>query len=190
MMQTTWRRRFKDCNLEQFPAERPKVEASLAQGKGLFLCGPAGTWKTSLAFAILNGHPDRLWAASIMTSDLLDHLRTAYGSPELHIESLLRAYTNARVLLLDDFGKERPTPWVLEMIYRIMDRRWLEHDKNLTIITSNYDLGVLKKRLNQAEARAENKPLREAVIGSSIIDRIAGMCNALAMFRPSGRVRR
>lgn len=190
MMETTWRRRFKEYTLADFPDEREKVEASLANGKGVFLYGPPGTWKTSLGMAILNKHRDRLWAASIMTSDLLDHLRTAYGTPDLHIESLLSAYTNARVLLLDDFGKERPTPWALEMVYRIMDRRWLEHDKLLTVITSNYDLAVLEKRLNRAEALAEKKPVWEAVIGSSICDRIAGMCDIIEMVRRSGRLRR
>ena len=190
MVETTWRRHYRRFSLADFSAERPKVKAALEAGKGLFLFGPPGSYKTALAVAVVDSHEDRLWSACILTSDLLDHLRTAYGTPDLHIGSLLAAYTNAKVLLLDDFGKERPTPWALEMIYRIMNERWLNHDRCLTIITSNYDLGELERRLNRAEARAEGIPVQDAMIGSSICDRIAGMTRLLQMVRPSGRLAR
>ena len=98
--------------------------------------GDTGVGKTHLAVAIAveqikAGRP----AFFAFVPELLEHLRDRY-SPEstLSYDRLFEQVKNIPLLILDDFGKERSTPWAVEKLYQIIVHR---HNSRLpTVITS------------------------------------------------------
>jgi DNA replication protein DnaC len=87
------------------------------------------------------------------------------GDVEKHISHL----RYVRILVLDDLGVERPTPLVLESLYRIIDTR---ADEGLrTIVTSNGKPSALA-----------------ATLGARIHSRLLGMCKVIHIDGPDGRL--
>ncbi len=110
----------------------------------LVLYGPVGTGKTGIAHATLRslvdlGHHGTFTA----TRDLLDDARDAYRDNRR--PALLDRAATTPVLVLDDLGAERSTPWAVELLAGVVDRR---HAHQLpTITTSNHDPDQLLRRL-------------------------------------------
>ncbi len=161
--------RFYDCTFESFPST-PQSAAALAQihywfdpdiedddesqwgpwvawrKQGLFIYGPFGTGKSGLAIAGL-----RLWddvKLFVKVPMLLDEIRATYGERSEHRESeLLDTVNNVPLLVLDDIGAERPTEWVREKLFTIIDHR---HDENLdTVFTSNLSIEELAEHIGE-----------------------------------------
>lgn len=74
---------------------------------------------------------------------LLDDMRPNSGE-ELDIESIVEP----DILVLDDIWQEKPSGWVLERLYIIINERYTNGKK--TILTSNYDIDRLKDKLGHA----------------------------------------
>lgn len=103
----------------------------------LSLHGPYGVGKTHLAVAAAAEREDRgddVFFATV--ADLLDHLRAAFSpdSPVTH-DDLLDRVRNADVLVLDDMGAERSTPFAEDKLFQIMGYRYEE--RLPTIITTS-----------------------------------------------------
>ena len=106
-------------------------------GVGLYIYGETGTGKTWQACGIIieytiarilrEKHP----AVFKRFGDILDDC-IKYGRPET-----LDFYMHVPLLCLDDLGKEKPTEYALETLYRLIDTRRAE--RLSTIITSNLD---------------------------------------------------
>lgn len=115
------------------------------EGRGLYFCGDVGTGKTHLAVAVMNEliRRKRVPALFVTVPELLDNIRGAYNDPGRDLDEWLAAVKNADLLLLDDLGSERPTPWVQERLFIVVNHRYLEALP--TIFTSNIgpkDLGA------------------------------------------------
>ena len=65
--------------------------------------------------------------------DLLDLLQEGYEDGSYH--ALLRECQSCRLLVLDDLGHQRDTPWRVEMVDRIVDARYRSH--RWTVVTTN-----------------------------------------------------
>lgn len=103
------------------------------------LTGPVGVGKTHLAVAAaLNREEtgDNVFFATV--SDLLDQLRSAY-SPDVPAlpEDLLDQIKTVDLLVLDDFGAERSTPFAEDKLFQIINYRYEE--RLPTIITTSLD---------------------------------------------------
>jgi hypothetical protein len=78
---------------------------------------------------------------------LFDRLRQAYKfdvqNPDdgNEVSVTLQRLTDVYVLLIDDFGKDKPSDWVLERVYMILEGR---HQTKITLATSNYSPRQIK----------------------------------------------
>lgn len=127
---------------QQFAAMAAGV-ATAEQGtrRGLYLWGDYGVGKTSIAVCVMK---EALYegraAAYLPTVELFDALRTAYRSGQgEQADEYMRMASDAEVLVLDDLAVERPTSWVLEQVYLLLERRMRTPDR-WTVITSNRSL--------------------------------------------------
>ncbi len=126
-----------------------KVAKSYAEDPDgwLTLFGEAGVGKTHLAVAIASarieaGHP----VFFAFVPDLLDHLRyTFMPDSRVTYDRLFDEVKGAELLLLDDLGKERTSPWAQEKLYQIIVHR---HNARLpTIVTTSLDFTKEKESI-------------------------------------------
>ena len=103
----------------------------------LMLMGPYGVGKTHLAVAAAVARRDRGDDVYFSTvANLLDHLRAAYSpdSAVAHADLLMRI-SSAQLLVLDDMGAERNTPFAEDKLFQIVNHRYEE--RLPTIITTS-----------------------------------------------------
>jgi DNA replication protein DnaC len=125
----------------------------------LLIYGTVGAGKTGLAHATLR-HLIEHGTTGLFTNvrDLLADLRASYDH---HQPAVYDRALRVSVLCLDDLGAERPTPWAVEQLARLVDHRY---DHCLaTIITSNYTPDALVGRL---------APDNDPIAGQRIISRL------------------
>ena len=140
------------------------AKSALVKRRGAFLHGERGVGKTFLASIIaqefLNAGLTVVFAkVPALLSDIRD---TFNGNSQFTEAELITAACNVDLLVLDDFGLEKPTMFVGSTLCTIIDARY---DKNLpTLITSNYRLEEIAKNLDHA-TDGEN------LNGSRILDR-------------------
>ena len=171
-------RRYEHCDFENFDTglwdgqtSSPQASAwdrSLAQAKvvveafaknypaanetGLLLMGTCGVGKTHLAVAALKqlmqrGHVARFYDYR----ELLKEIQACYDPNHPVSEmGVLEPVFETEVLLLDDLGASKPSPWALETIGHILNKRY--NEKRVTLLTTNY--------LDTAEAPAQPSLLR------------------------------
>jgi DNA replication protein DnaC len=143
--------RYRHCTLDSFElwnAEDPTlgrarraveefVNLYPESGKGLLLMGPVGTGKTHLAVAALHaliadkGVRGRF---ADFTTLVLEIQMTFDGSGSSR--ELLRPLIGADVLVLDELGAGKVTPWVMDLLYYLVNSRYVQN--RLTIFTTNY----------------------------------------------------
>jgi DNA replication protein DnaC len=107
---------------------------------GLLFVGPAGRGKTHLACAILSELVATKGVAGLYAdfSDLLLRIQTSFRpDADASKESVLSPYADAELLVLDELGASKPHPWVLDVLYNLLNTRY--NRKRITIATSNYE---------------------------------------------------
>lgn len=145
-------------------------EENREAGRGLYLCGDVGTGKTHLAVAVMTELIRRRRVPSLFVTvpELLDNLRLAYNDPGQDIDEWMHSVKSADLLVLDDLGSEKPTPWVQERLFVVIDHRYREMLP--TIITSNIGPRDLGDKL-----------------GARTASRIVSMCEGIELDGPDYR---
>lgn len=170
-----WRERipftFQAVRLETSPhraaAERVRawVEAEPWRHGGgtLLLTGPVGTGKTALAVGAMRIAYERFGTCPhfVNVVELLEAARPRdldRPAPADQAPRLERVQAGSLVLL-DDLGAEKPSEWVTERLYALVDARW--RTAKATIVTTNVDGAELEARLG---ARTMSRLLSRAEV--------------------------
>lgn len=113
----------------------------------LVLMGNYNTGKTHLAAAIGNFLTDQgSPPVFVGISDLLDHLRAAFGpSSTITLDQRFEEVRTASLLILDDLGKQYATPWASEKLYQLLNFRY--NAELPTVITTYTSLEEMDPRL-------------------------------------------
>lgn len=119
---------------------------------GLYLYGRTGTGKTLLSCIILN-ELIRLYQIPVkyakISRDILGKIRDTFNPQSDYYgegRKIEEELANIEVLVIDDFGVQKDSPWVNNVLYDLIDTRY---EKNLlTILTSNEPMESWKEISN------------------------------------------
>ena len=145
----------------------PELADELERGRNLYIFGDVGTLKTHLASAtarILVQHGKSVTCTAMWK--VLDEIKAGFRDGF----NPLPKYQRARILVLDDLGKESPTDYALERIFALVDER---NARMLpTAITTQYKPSRLIERL------AKNGDEDTAI---AIVSRLRQDCRAIEL---------
>ena len=106
---------------------------------GLFFVGRVGVGKTHLATAILRSLVEDCGVRGVFCdfSDLLERIQATFSksNPD-NADDVLAPYRDTELLVLDELGARRPTDWVRDVLYGLINTRY--NRQRITIVTSNY----------------------------------------------------
>jgi len=145
-------KRYEHCDLDSYKPVSPQESQKRAKlyvqrfldkypqiDGGLLFLGPCGVGKTHLAVALLKKVITETGDDGLFYDfrDLLREIQSSWNSVSQTSElDVLRPVLEAKVLVLDELGANKPTEWVRDTIAHIINCRY--NDKKLTILTSNY----------------------------------------------------
>lgn len=125
-----------------------EIDERIEGGDGLWVAGDLGTGKTSLAMLVSKAALDAGHSVAIYSVPrLLAEIKETYDrdSDDSYMQ-LFRKLCAVDLLHLDDLGAERPTEWVLEQLYSIVNERW--QDGRSIVVTSNLiDVEEVRKQV-------------------------------------------
>lgn len=143
-----------------------KCLEAVRNNRGFYIYGECGTGKTLLASIIQNERAQLLKSSMfICATDIFQELNPYNGNQE-HAMNKRYLIKNTPCLIIDDLGAEKATDWTKQTLFDILNHRYNEELQ--TIITSNFSLEELRKRLSEYE-------------GARIIRRIKEMCEVIEL---------
>lgn len=149
----------------EFASKYPAVD------HGILLTGPVGVGKTHLAVSIIHGLTERGFPCLFYEfGSLLKEIQDSYNPNTRTSESgILSPVLNADVLVLDELGSAKPTDWVRDTMYHVINSRY--NDRKFTIFTTNYP----------DERPAEGRETLEDRIGVRARSRMFEMCRTIRL---------
>lgn len=130
--------------------------------KGLLFVGDTGTGKTHLAVAALRELIATKSVAGLYANftELVQALQMTFDGGSRTREEIITPVIEAELLVLDELGAAKPTPWVMDLLYYVINARYMQ--RRITICTSN--------RRDTGESAGEDGMLRSE---ESLADRIS-----------------
>lgn len=173
-------KRYDACHINNFKATTPLQRQALkfattfahefpATDRGLLLMGNVGVGKTHLGVSILKLIAERGFSCKFYEfGALLKEIQSTYNPQTDSSEiSVLSPVLQTDVLLLDELGASKPTSWVMDTLYHIINTRY--NNKKATIFTTNfYD--------DRIDARRE---ILEDRVGVAVRSRLFEMCRTV-----------
>jgi DNA replication protein DnaC len=146
-----------------------RIEDHLDAGRGLWLMGPVGTGKTTLAMLVSHAALKAGRSVAIYSlPDLLRKIRHTFDTGS-H-DDLFEQLTAVDLLHIDDIGAEQSTPWVLEELYSIVNARY-EDQRSIVITTNILDPDALSEQITERT-----------------VSRLTEMCDDLQVAGPDHRM--
>jgi DNA replication protein DnaC len=140
-----------------------------AVDQGLLLVGPVGVGKTHLAVSIIKGLSERGFPCLFYEfGSLLKEIQDSYNPNTRSSElTVLTPVLSADVLVLDELGASKPTDWVRDTMYHVINTRY--NERKFTVFTTNYP----------DDRAADGKETLEDRIGVRARSRIFEMCRTV-----------
>ena len=177
-------KRYEHCSLDTFREKSPVLKVAkrrvqefvdlwpnTPEGKGLLLMGGCGVGKTHLAVAALieivnSGKPGRLVFSNFQ--DLIQDIQASFDADTASTKAeIMRPILEADLLVLDELGSQKPTQFVQDILYYVINTRY--NEERATIFTTNY-------QDRPADAKEETLEQR---IGVRLRSRLAEMAERL-----------
>jgi DNA replication protein DnaC len=146
-------KRYAHCTLDTFRDASPVLRnakrrvqefvdlwPNTPDGKGLLLMGGCGAGKTHLAVAALlevvnSGKQGRVLFANFQ--DLIQEIQASFDSDQTPGKAeIMRPLLEADLLVLDELGSQKPTQFVQDILYYVINTRY--NEELATIFTTNY----------------------------------------------------
>ena len=131
----------------------PFPEDLYGEVESAFIYGSVSTGKTIRAAFMMLQEMKNCYLRSeshsvyfVSFPELFAEIKETFNNMEKRESEVLKRYLNVNLLVIDDFLSCRPTEWVMDTLYYLINHRY-EYMKK-TIITSNYSLQELEKRMN------------------------------------------
>lgn len=145
--------KYRDADMAQLPeALQERLNSWWARPSWLYLTGPLGTGKTYGAAALVKDAWGRTFETGAWANVpiLMETLRRSFaqkekGAATKKVADLIEQLCMADVAVLDDIGRENPTPFVVDRLYVVVEYRY-EHGLP-TLFTSNCSLTNLGERV-------------------------------------------
>ncbi|MBF0456891.1 MAG: ATP-binding protein [Nitrospirae bacterium] len=147
-------------------AELWQMAACVFGEQGLFIFGRPGVGKTHVAALCVRSFILRMepvfreeggtvpqevaYPLFSTVADMLLAVRDSFRQRDFSENDVLKRYSAAPLLVLDDLGGEKVTEWSAKTLYAIINRRYAE--RRPVVITSAMNLKELEDRYNTASA--------------------------------------
>lgn len=156
---------------ERFLGAAADMTFDLSGGRGVILFGRQGSGKTTKSAGILKGWMAKANGAAWFRTgaDILTEIGATYSSYETE-KSVIAKYGKAKMLVIDDLGKENPTDQALMKLWQVIDMRY--GSMLPTVVTTQYDLSGLVREL----ARKGGEQTAKA-----IVSRLYETCRPVSM---------
>lgn len=146
-------------------------------GAGLLITGGVGAGKTHLAVAVLSELIETKGVRGLFcdVTGLLERLQATYsrGSDE-DASTIVEPFREADLLVLDELGARRPTDWVRDVLYGLLNARY--NQRRVTIVTTNFGDGPVP-----------GGETLEGRLGLPVRSRLAEMCQVVVLDGPDFR---
>ena len=181
-------RRYDHCSLDAFEVHDASHEAALRLSRdwverwpdrtehGLLFLGEPGTGKTHLAVGIardlvrIKGARALFYEQRQLLKDLQATFDAGAGRSEVEV---LGPVFEAEVLVLDDLGAGRTTPWARDVMHDLIAHRY--NEKLPLIMTSNRPTGEDAEPRSADPAPVEGLTLKDR-LGDALMSRLYEMC--------------
>lgn len=143
--------RFAELVRDYNPDAIARVENAATMRRGIItLTGKPGCGKSALLMCAVNEARDANVPAVYSTvTDILDYLRAAYApGADVSFDSRWDLLVGCEVLALDELDEFSSTPWAMERFLRLMDERWRNMDRRLTLCATNNRINSLPEKVS------------------------------------------
>lgn len=200
-------RRYTGCRLANFdirhqdPGVRGQLQKALADSQryvdgflredgtfrsaGLIYVGPPGAGKTHLAAAVLVEliQSYRISGRFADFTSLIHQIQSSFDPKSSESKrEVLDPVINAPLLVLDELGSQKPTPWVQDILYLIINTRY--NERRPTFFTTNYSLDTPRTSARSLDRGADLMPVGEPLsrrIEARLVSRLCEMARPILL---------